>query len=150
VIPMGGAVVYLDDLQETDSKVGFGALGKHGDAGYHNHRTALQGKSYSHALSMVPPGFGASQVTYDVQGKYRAFRGIAALIDNAQATHSRSPVIFKVIGDDRVLWHSPPLQKCGTGQECAVNIDGVKTLRVEVHCAGGDHTDARAAWLDPA
>jgi hypothetical protein len=141
--------VYLDDLKEADSKVGYGTLGKHGELGYDNRAAMFQGRKIPHLLSMHPPANGVAYATYNLNGEYKALRATAALMDIENEPMARSPVMFKVFADGRLLWNSHTIQRLGTGEECALHIDGVKTLRLEADCLGGDMSLASAAWLNP-
>jgi hypothetical protein len=95
------------------------------------------------------PGTGVpSHVVYDLGGQFTTFRASAGILDIEGETETRSPVTFKVLGDGKLLWRSTPLQRIGTAQSFAIEIEGVRTLRLEVHCLG-DYGLAHAAWLDP-
>jgi hypothetical protein len=148
--PTKDGVVYLDDLAEVSSKVAVGQLGKHGKAGYEQEGVKkFKGEIPAHALSMVPPTDSFAQAIYQLDGKYETFEGMAALwhVPNYDS-QSGTPLTFKVVGDDKVLWESEPLRKHGTGQQCRVSIKGVKELRVEVHCPGSFY-EAWAVWINP-
>ena len=145
---------YLDDLPEQSVSVGFGILGKHGDTGYPKadmtSRVRLGSFEPHHALAMFPPNHGAAAVSYALDGKYKTFVALAAIIDDPSRPPPTSPVQFRVLGDGHLLWSTQsPLQRKGQAQKCSISIDGVKTLALEVVCLGGSNHGCRAAWIDP-
>lgn len=138
---------FLDDLTELSASVGKGSLGKHGEAGYSPPgKLRVRGSPPPHALSMHPPSTGSSNVSYNLDGKYRSFTGVAAIMDDAKQMQSKA--IFRVYGDGKQLWSSRALRGAGEYQECAVKITGVQILKLEVICTGPNN-DARAVWVAP-
>ncbi|MCI0683393.1 MAG: NPCBM/NEW2 domain-containing protein, partial [Gemmataceae bacterium] len=143
-----GETVYLDDAREEEFKVGIGTLGKQGQRGHDPPEVLYQGKKVPHALAMHPPQGGVSHVVYQLNGQFSTLRAMAAIQDVPNQGQAFSPLTFKVVGDGKLLWQSSPLQRLGTGEPLAVNVEGVQTLRLEVHCPGL-HAWAHAAWLMP-
>jgi S1-C subfamily serine protease len=157
--------VYLCDLQETHSFVGFGALGKNGDLGYDpgvgignpvggDRRIIVRGVPAKKGLSMhstaPPAGPGFSFARYQLDGKYRCFHSAAAANDSIAAMTRGmldTPMTFSVVGDGRLLWRSGPIQRPGESQPCIVDVTGVRQLEVRVtHSSGGA---THAVWVDP-
>ncbi|MBL8826530.1 MAG: protein kinase, partial [Planctomycetaceae bacterium] len=146
-------VVYLDDLPELEFRVwGDRGLGKHGkyrDQGKDEQTIQWRGKPVTHALWMHPtwPKDGGAFVRYQLDGKYLTFAAEAGI----PATTSKdplSPVHFRVLGDGRELWKSPPLKTRGESAEVSVDVSGVKELRLETSCEennGNCHT----TWFMP-
>jgi hypothetical protein len=138
---------FLDDLSELSASVGKGSLGKHGEAGYFPPgKLRVRGSQALHALSMHPPSNGSSNVSYNLDGKYRSFTGIAAIMDDAKQMQSKA--IFRVYGDGKQLWSSRPMRGAGEYQECTVKVSGVQILKIEVICTGPNN-DARSVWVAP-
>jgi hypothetical protein len=147
--PKTANAMFLDDLPEEEFKVGLGTLGKRGKTGHENPvDVSYQGRRILHALAMHGAPSATVHVTYQLGEGFRTFQGIAAILDVPGQSESQSPLTFRVFGDEKRLWESGPLQRCGTGETFAVSIQGVKTLKLEVYCPGG-HAFAHAAWLSP-
>jgi hypothetical protein len=139
--------VFLDDLAEQDVIVGQGTLGKHGDAGYFPPgKVKVRGVQPPHAVSMHPPTNGSSTVSYNLDGKYRTFTSIAAIMDDAKQMQSKA--VFHMSGDGKQLWTSRPLRGAGEFQECSIRVAGVRTLKLEVICTG-PYNGTHAVWVAP-
>ena len=140
-----GRKVYLDDLQEVSSSVGFGTLGKHGETGYEQgpKKVVFRGVAATHALSAHPPHSGSSSITYDLDGKYRTFSVMATILDTTQ-----SPLTFKILADGKLLMQTPAMQQGGEFQPCSLGIKGVRTLKLELHCPG-TNANAQGVWIEP-
>jgi len=148
------AIVYLDDLPEHNVVLGLGTLGKHGQLGYDTPDPAARVRVGSvephHALSTHPPAHGAATVSYQLDGKYRSFSTIVAILESTDSVEPRSPLRFRVLGDGRLLWsNETPLQHKGQMQRCNVSIEGANRLTLEVVCLGPDNQGCRAIWIDP-
>ncbi len=145
-------VVYLDDLTEQASQVFPTAkLGKNGATGFPEgmpQECRFQGDTVSHALSMQPPTEGTSYVVFRLGGSYRDFRGTAGLLEKKARESTGVPLTFKVIGDDRQLWASSPIQQESAAQSFQISVRGVQRLRLEVDCPGMADA-AWAAWINP-
>ncbi len=138
--------VFLDDLNEADSHMGHGNLGKHGARGYDQpDEVRVDGVRPAHALSMHPPANGAATVRYDLPPGYKTFSAQAALMDDS---HPKSEVIFKVIADGKPIWNSRPMHKAREIMNCQVSIAGVHQLQLEVVCSG-DNGSMHSVWLNP-
>ncbi|MHC4503614.1 MAG: PA14 domain-containing protein, partial [Planctomycetota bacterium] len=61
---------------------------------------------------------------------------------------SSTPMTFKVLGDGKVLWASPPVQDRGMARECRVDVSGVSKLELVVECPGYEGK-AHAVWVEP-
>jgi hypothetical protein len=138
--------VFLTTLQEAvysgEGPLGKGSItGKKGDP-----LIKVQGERYPNGLGTHPLRFGFASVKYKLNGTWRMFSATAAINDDVR--RPRTPLHFKVIGDNRVLWQSKPLGKTAESQKCEVDITGVKTLELRVDCPG-PHDHAQAVWLDP-
>ena len=94
-------------------------------------------------------GFGThanSTLIFDLNGLFKTFETDAGIDTEAPTTAS---VIFKVIGDDKVLYTSQKMGRFDFPQHLKVDVSGVKFLSLVVTDAGdginGDHAD----WLNP-
>jgi hypothetical protein len=166
-------VVFLDDLREVRSQVGVArdssgvhqaVVGKHGESGYNSpifKKIMFQGVVPAHALSTLATENGSSYVVYHLDGKYRLFSATVAIAEAADAGarqkrrnprfwtgRTRTPIVFRVIGDGRQLWKSDPITKVGAGQECQVVVRGVRELTLQVDCQGKSGF-ATTAWINP-
>jgi hypothetical protein len=147
-------VVYLDDLEEAVSNIGWGKLGKHGKTGYpvgiagaiSVDSILFRGKQPLHALSTHPAASSSSFVDYNLGGKFHLFIGIAGFIDSNSAASRPSALTFRVIGDNKLLWRSWPSRT--DGQHARVGVTGVRRLRLQVDCPG-KNAEAWAAWMMP-
>jgi HEAT repeat protein len=106
---------------------------------------AFNGKNYPSGLGMHPLSRSVASVKYDLKGKWGTFTAVAAINDSGAPV---TPLRFTVLGDNRILWQSEPLQQKGQSQKCRVDVTGVRLLELQVHCPG-DWTAAHAVWLDP-
>ncbi len=152
--PEPPGVVYLDDLTETESRVladlSLGKHGKYRDQGKDEETTILwRGKPITHSLWMHPPRAkdAVAFARYQLEGKYQTFAADAGIQENMIKDPS-SPVTFRVLGDGRELWKSPPLQKRGESAEVSVDVRGVKELRLEAS-SGEKNGNCHATWFMP-
>ena len=83
---------FLDDLPEQGVSVGKGGVGKHGETGFNPDHVKVRGTAPQHALSMHPPSNGAATVSFNLDGKYRSFSGIAAIMDDSPGFQSHRDV----------------------------------------------------------
>jgi hypothetical protein len=145
--------IFLSDLKEEEVLVGFGVFGKEGKLGYNAlgdprfSETVVNGKLCLKSLSLHAPNNGTSFVSYRLDGKYRMLLANVALVDG-DGRPSTTPLIFKVMGDGKVLWTSTPISKPKMVEKCKVRLFGIETLRLEVECPG-PHAGAHAIWVDP-
>ena len=150
----GDSNVFLDDLEEKEFSTFYGVPGKHGEA---NGKAFLlyDGVKPAHSLFIHPPGNGNAFVRYALNRGYKRFKakvGLAVLgkpdgyRDSPKS--SVSLVVFKVYGDDKLLWESKPMQAFGTWLDCDVSITGVNVLRLTTE-ALGSHGSAHATWIMP-
>jgi WD40 repeat protein len=105
-------------------------------------------KKYPMGISLHPPRDGYSCVGYRLDNLGADAFEAKVAIDDAVAVGSATPLIFMVLGDNKVLWRSSPIQAKGVIQGCRVKVKGIKVLELRVYCPGG-HDFAHAVWLDP-
>lgn len=101
----------------------------------------LAGKLYSRGLGVR----SRTDMTYALDGGYQTFTSMVGLDDTVAGAGS---VIFRVYGDDKVLFESPILRGGDAPIEVKVPLKGVLLLRLEVDY--GDNGDAadHADWAD--
>ena len=110
-------------------------------------KVVFRGKTPAHSLSTHPTWRGPAYVIYELSEPYEVFTGTAAIMDSA-GDRKFTPLVFKVLGDGRLLWKSRPIQKRGDGQKFAVPIRGIRTFRLQVDCPG-DASRGFAVWISP-
>ena len=134
------AKVWLSDLPEKDVSVGWKQFGKNGRAGFEDVAIAIENVKCPHGLGMHPD----AHAQYELGKKYRTFRGTAAM-NNTANPGSAAPVVFRVLGDGKLLWQSYGLHRVGDAQPCMLDITGAAILRLEVIYRPGakdDRSDA--------
>ena len=138
------AKVYLDDLEESDVRVGFGGAGKHGRGTDQSTQCRVNGVAPAHSLVPHPFSDGESSVSYQLDDQFRRFHSTVAVQDDH---HPGTPMTFRVRGDGKVLWESGPIRPKMT-EECNIPVEGVRVLSLEVSCPGSAF-DANIIWCDP-
>jgi hypothetical protein len=106
-----------------------------------------RGKQVQHGL-WARPFTGVetpSQITYNLKQDFRQLAGTAAIADNG---NPGAPLVFRVVGDNKLLWKSRPLQKGGESEPFRVVVSGVTRLDLFVDCPGSSNV-AHALWVDP-
>lgn len=146
VEPVALETTFLDDMAEQGVSVGVGRLGKHGQNWYGFGQSKVRGAQPQHALAMHPPANGSATASYNLNGKYRSFTGIAAIMDDAKQLESA--VTFRVYGDGKQLWTSRPLHGPGQFQEFSVRVASVQSLKLEITCTGKNE-GAHSIWVTP-
>lgn len=139
-----GKLVYLSALRPTEVK-----YVPYLDAGtpYRLDR-AVSGRPMRLAGKLYNRGVGAqsrTELTYSLEGGYQSF---ATMVGVDDAVAGAGSVVFRVYGDDKVLFESPVLRGGDAPVEVKVNVKGVLLLRLEVDY--GDNGDAadHADWAD--
>ncbi len=149
--PNSAGVVYLDDLKEIDSSVGYRTLMKHGltigDRLGPPEPLRFKGQAVAHSLLMHPPKSGAAFAAYQLDGHYETFTTEAGLPDNLPQKPNSS-VVFRVLGDGRELWKSGAIANPSQGEAISVSVRGVKQLRLET-TTGVDNGNCHATWFNP-
>lgn len=112
------------------------------------HTVRVHGHHHAHSFVMhsAPPHMLPASVSYALKGEYRQFMGRITLNDTAPAT--RAPMVFRVLGDHRILWESQPLSTNEHEQHFAIAVAGIKTLKLTVE-SHGDIFHSHGVWLEP-
>ncbi len=138
---------YVTNMKEVESSVGWGMLGTKGSLGYDNKKITVHGKLARYGISIHPPSNGYSYVNYMLkEGEYESLIANVALNDDV--SEASSDVVFEVLGDNKVLWTSPPIRKCHNSVYLCVDISSVKLLQLRCQ-AKESHMNAHAVWVDP-
>jgi hypothetical protein len=138
--------VFLSDLQERDVVVGWGRYGKNGDL-FGDGKVIVLGQEPKKGVSMHPQGDGIAKASFDVPVGLTTFEAVAAINDSA-SNRQPTPLVFKVFGDGKLLWQSPPLRGGGAAANCKVRLKASRTLTLLVECPGNSQR-AHAVWCDP-
>ena len=142
-------VVYLSDLgpvHVATYNVDNWGFGNKGFVGNGNARISVNGEKSPHGLGVHAHSNGASRVAYALDTGFSRIVGKAALNDLARGT--LTPLTFQILGDDKALWTSSPVQAANVVQSFDVSVAGVKKLELLVHCPGPNHA-ASAVWFEP-
>lgn len=99
------------------------------------------GVRYAHGIGVHAP----SSLQFAVDGRYRALKGLAALLDSSQGMGS---VQLSIWGDKRKLWDSGLIRAAGTTIPFEVNLSGVSALRLQTDDGGDGIPYDQAAWLE--
>jgi serine/threonine protein kinase len=106
-------------------------------------------KIVPNAIFMHPPPphlGGTASLTYALNQQYSKFETEVSLRDGPAV--SEVPIVFAVMGDGKLLWKSRPVSTQADTQKCSVSVQGVKQLKIAVHCDGPPF-GAHAVWLEP-
>ncbi|HLG42804.1 MAG TPA: NPCBM/NEW2 domain-containing protein, partial [Planctomycetota bacterium] len=153
-----GSLAYLSDIAPASALekpyVGVGPM----LFPYQRDRSvAGDDRPLSVAGTRYPKGLGVhahSELTYALDGKFGTFQAIAGLDDSAGGKGS---VVFKVIGDGKVLFDSGVIagrawaEGLGAGsapKEIRLDVRGVQKLTLRVESGPDDDVQDRAAWAD--
>lgn len=105
--------------------------------------------NYAHSLYMHPPKAGTpAKVTFNLDAKCSRLTGAVALNDHFFP--AASPLTFKLLGDEKLLWQSPPVKQRNTPAPASFDVDltGVHELTLLVECPGSE-SYAHAVWIEP-
>ncbi|MFM9962439.1 MAG: NPCBM/NEW2 domain-containing protein [Planctomycetaceae bacterium] len=124
------------DLYSNDGKI----VGK---------QIKIEGREQSHSIFLHAKPRGHSLASYRMNRNWSQFRG-EVFIPRMGDERGRigSPVTFEIIGDNKVIWSSKPIQDFDQRQVFEVDIDKVDMLHLRVKCAG-NASYARAVWIEP-
>lgn len=102
-----------------------------------------------HSILLHPKSGSQSLASYPVSRLWSQVRG-EVFIPQIGEERGRiaSPIVFELVGDNKVLWASKPIQEFDKRQAFQVDIDKVETLHLRVKCPGA-HDYARAMWIEP-
>jgi len=133
--------IYLDDLEPTVARVGYGELGRGGLLGYEDKRVQVARREYDHALSTHPP----ASLAFDLARRFRSFSCRVAL--NGDVPAGRSHADFSVHVDGRRAAFLPRVTAGDPPRPLAVDVDGARRLELRVESSRWEH--CHAVWLEP-
>lgn len=106
----------------------------------------IGGEPSPHALLLHPPEKGSSSVKYELAKKAQRL-SLAVAIDDPARASIRTPLVFQVYGDGRLLWTSPKIFRDQMAR-CYIDLRTVDTLELRVNCRGNAWS-AHAVWVEP-
>jgi glucose/arabinose dehydrogenase len=143
--PSDPIFTYISDLTPTSSLNGWGPIERDrsngeqaaGDGGV----LTLNGTTYAKGLGV----HAASEVTYNLGGKYNSFFAYIGVNDNVG---SRGSVVFQIWADGVQLFDSGVMTGVSPTQLANVNVTSRQTLRLVVTGAGDGIDYDHANWAD--
>jgi predicted O-methyltransferase YrrM len=133
--------IYLDSLPPVAARVGYGALGLHGELGYEGKPVSVGRRRYAHALSTHPP----ARLAFDLGGRFESFSAQVALNDDVPLGTSHAD--FVVEADGRIVAAAPHVAAGEPPRSLNASIAGASRLELSVSTARWRHS--HAVWLDP-
>ena len=139
-----GKLVYLSDLPASEVKItpfldGSYTFGQ--DRTLSGRPLRLGGKTYARGLGT----HSRSEITYALDGGFQTFSATLGIDDSVGAVGS---VIYRVYGDDKVLFESPIVRGGDAPIDLKLPIKGVLLLRLEVDFADAGDAADQADWAD--
>ncbi|MDP7015580.1 MAG: NPCBM/NEW2 domain-containing protein [Pirellulaceae bacterium] len=137
--------VYLSETRPI------GAVGVEidpGDPPIHREVT-INGRKFRKSIWGQPDEYeGAAKVSYFLDKQYETLSGVVGF-DPGYYTRlpTSSPVVFRIEGDGKILWISPPLTPNNVAS-FRIKVGRVQALTLITACGGSSYY-ARAAWGDP-
>ena len=144
------ANAYLSDLKFVSASNGLGPIelnktnGNSGDGD--GAAIVLKGQTYTKGIGVA----NNSEIKYQIPSgqfyKFRAFIGIGDDVSNA--CDNTGGVVFKVYGNETLLYTSPTIYRNSALQEVNVNVFAYSSIRLKVEPVGSNTTCNRAVWAD--
>ncbi len=144
------ANAYLSDLKFVSASNGLGPIelnktnGNSADGD--GAAIVLKGQSYAKGIGVA----NNSEIKYQIPSgqyyKFRAFIGIGDDVSNA--CDNTAGVIFKVYGNETLLYTSPTIYRNTALQEVNVNVFSYSSIKLMVEPVGSNTTCNRAVWAD--
>jgi hypothetical protein len=126
---------YLANLKPEAKDIGWPDSGKPLTLG----EVTLQHSLWAHPHSNSP-----SRLSFILQSQCRCAMGNVVIAGGENET----PVTFRILGDGRPLWNSPPLHRTGGPVPFRVHLIAIHQLDLLVDCPGSA-ARAGAYWVDP-
>jgi alpha-galactosidase len=133
--------VWLDDLNLAGATQGWGE--PHKNKSVEGHPLSIAGKTFAHGFGTHAEGL----LHIKLDGGAQAFSASVG-VDDEVNKNPASSVEFIVRGDGRTLWKSGVMRAGDAAKNCDVNLDGVKSLTLEVADAGDGIDFDHADWAD--
>ncbi|MGR3812426.1 NPCBM/NEW2 domain-containing protein [Jiulongibacter sp. NS-SX5] len=104
----------------------------------------IGGVTYSTGLGT----HSVSNVKYNLGGTYSSFSGKVGLDDAINGQCGDNKVVFKIYGDNSLIWESPLLGKDDAAFGFDLSVSGVQELELEVDMGDGSTSCDHADWVD--
>lgn len=138
--------LFLNEIAPTtvEADDGYSNSGKIGVL-----QVKIDDKDQLHSIQLHPKAGGQALASYPVSRLWSQVRG-EVFIPKIGDERGKigSPIVFELVGDNKVIWASKPIQEFDKRQMFQVDIDKVETLHLRVKCPGLSNY-ARAMWLEP-
>lgn len=139
-----GRLVYLSDLKPSESRqVPYldETFPHRNDLSVSGRPLKLAGKRYARGLGV----HSKSELTYTLDGGYQTFQSLLGIDD---AVGAQGSVIYRIYGDEKLLFESPIVRGGDSGVEVKVPLKGVLLLRLVVDYADNGDVADHANWAD--
>jgi len=139
-----GKLVYLSDLKAAEVRETpylDGSFPFRADRSVAGRPMRLGGRPFRRGLGV----HSKSDLTYTLDGGYQTFNATIGVDD---AVTGQGSVLFRVFGDDKLLYESPVMRGGDTPQDINVPVKGVLLLRLEVDYADNGDVADHADWAE--
>jgi hypothetical protein len=144
------ANAYLSDLKFISASNALGPIeinktnGSSGDGD--GSAIVLKGQSYAKGLGVADN----SEIKYIIpSGQYYKFKSYIGISDDvSNACDNTGGVVFKVYGNETLLYTSPTIYRNTALQEVNVNVFSYSSIKLKVEPVGSNTTCNRAVWAD--
>jgi len=110
------------------------------------------GRKFEKGISARPGyasnGYPTSAIVYTIGRGYSSLSGTIGC-SNEYSSNPRSPLCFRIVGDNRVLWTSSAITRSGQSQDFKVSVSNVNNLALMVQARGRSSSYTYAVWGDP-
>jgi hypothetical protein len=108
------------------------------------------GRKVSQGFLLHPAtGNSSSHIAFRIDKRFSELHGGVGISDGIAIPKAGSPLVFRIVGDGRRLWHSRMLQERGDYERFAVSVRGVEKLELFVDCLAHTAYFCHAVWVDP-
>ncbi|MGI6681452.1 MAG: phospholipid carrier-dependent glycosyltransferase [Bdellovibrionota bacterium] len=90
-----------------------------------------------------------SKIKYRLKGRFNTFSSFVGLPDYLINDDGQGSIIFKVIGDGKVLWQSSKMQAGKRAEMAHVNVKGINILELVMDGTGDAIDYDHGVWLEP-
>jgi hypothetical protein len=136
-----GTERYLDTISVEKARTGWGSLGLNGELGYEGLRVVVQGRRYTHAVSLHPPG----RARFRLGGQFSRLSCLVALNDDVRKGASEAD--FSVWADGRLV--AAANRVVAGNLPCLIEADLRRAEVLELSVDSSRITSCHAVWLDP-
>lgn len=144
------ANAYISDLKFVSASSGFGPIeinktnGSSGDGD--GSAIVLKGQGYAKGIGTA----ANSEIKYNIpSGQYYKFRSYVGISDDvSNACDNTGGVVFKVYGNETLLYTSPTVYRNTALQEVNVNVYAYSSIKLKVEAVNPNSTCNRVVWAD--